>query len=186
MKKNFQFADRLNVQNKTVLLRLDVNVPTNAGVVTDDTRIRRIIPGILSLIDAGAKIVVLTHFGRPKGKVVESLSSPCRRPYVRNYKSANSRRKRCYWGRRQSRRGSNDAWANNNAENLRFFPEEEANIRALHKLSNLESFTLRRFLCAHRAHSSIDILPRLMLPVVGRSFAELEALDSRLEIRTAR
>ena len=74
MKKNFQFADRLNVQNKTVLLRLDVNVPTNAGVVTDDTRIRRIIPGILSLIDAGAKIVVLTHFGRPKGKVVESLS----------------------------------------------------------------------------------------------------------------
>ena len=70
----FRFADELDVTGKTVLLRLDVNVPLADGVVSDDTRIRRIMPGVTALLKAGAKVVVLTHFGRPKGKLVPSLT----------------------------------------------------------------------------------------------------------------
>ena len=51
---NFQFADQMDVAGKTVLLRLDVNVPLADGVVSDDTRIRRVMPGVQSLLERGA------------------------------------------------------------------------------------------------------------------------------------
>ena len=70
MTANFQFADQMDVAGKTVLLRLDVNVPLADGVVSGDTRIRRVMPGVQSLLVRGAKVVVLTHFGRPKGAFV--------------------------------------------------------------------------------------------------------------------
>ena len=74
MTANFQFADQIDVAGKTVLLRLDVNVPLADGVVSDDTRIRRVMPGVQSLLERGAKVVVLTHFGRPKGTFVPALT----------------------------------------------------------------------------------------------------------------
>ena len=63
MRNQFQFADQLDVAGKTVLVRLDVNVPLADGVVSDDTRIRRVMPGVRTLLDNGAKVVILTHFG---------------------------------------------------------------------------------------------------------------------------
>ena len=74
MAAHFRFADQLDVAGKTVLLRLDVNVPLADGVVSDDTRIRRVMPGVKSLLERGAKVVVLTHFGRPKGQFVPALT----------------------------------------------------------------------------------------------------------------
>ena len=74
MTDGFLFADEMDLAEKRVLLRLDVNVPLQDGRVSDDTRIRRILPGLQSLVAAGAKIIILTHFGRPKGKVVDTLS----------------------------------------------------------------------------------------------------------------
>ena len=74
MRDQFNFADRLDVADKTVLLRIDVNVPIVNGLVSNDTRIRHVMPDLRALLDNGAKVVILTHFGRPKGQIVPSLS----------------------------------------------------------------------------------------------------------------
>ena len=70
----FLFADEMELADQRVLLRLDVNAPIKDGQVSDDTRIKRIIPGLRALVAARAKIIILTHFGRPKGKIVPDLS----------------------------------------------------------------------------------------------------------------
>ena len=62
----FRILEDLDVDNKTVLLRADLNVPVKDGVVTDATRIERLAPTIEALIAAGARVVVMSHFGRPK------------------------------------------------------------------------------------------------------------------------
>ena len=69
MTTGFLFADEMDLAGQRVLLRLDVNVPIQDGQVSDDTRIRRIVPGLRALVAARAKIIILTHFGRPKGKL---------------------------------------------------------------------------------------------------------------------
>ena len=74
MTTGFLFADEMDLANQRVLLRLDINVPIKGGQVSDDTRIRRIVPGLKALIATRAKIIILTHFGRPKGKIVPDLS----------------------------------------------------------------------------------------------------------------
>jgi len=63
----FRTLDDLDVRGKRVLLRADLNVPTKNGVVTDTTRIDRLAPTIETLIEKGAKVIVMSHFGRPKG-----------------------------------------------------------------------------------------------------------------------
>ena len=74
MNAPFLFVDQVATAGKTCLVRLDLNVPLVAGQVGDDTRIRRILPGLEALRDSGARIVILTHLGRPKGKVVPEMS----------------------------------------------------------------------------------------------------------------
>ena len=66
--------DELNLNQKKVLLRLDLNVPLDNGKITDTTRIDKILPTINFLLKSGAKIIILSHVGRPKGKVVNELS----------------------------------------------------------------------------------------------------------------
>ena len=65
---------RLNLQNKIVLVRLDLNVPLNNGKITDTNRIDKIIPTLKYLIGKKAKLLLISHVGRPNGKVVDSLS----------------------------------------------------------------------------------------------------------------
>src|SRR5271166_5984570 len=65
---NFHTLDDIDVRGKRVLLRADLNVPVKDGVVTDATRIERLAPTIEALIKKGAKVVVMSHFGRPDGK----------------------------------------------------------------------------------------------------------------------
>src|ERR1700742_3510462 len=67
MKKPFRTLDDADVAGKRVLLRVDLNVPTEAGRVTDATRIERVAPTITEIADKGGKVVLLAHFGRPKG-----------------------------------------------------------------------------------------------------------------------
>src|SRR5579872_7402402 len=71
---NFRTLDDLAVKGKRVLVRADLNVPMADGKVTDATRIERQAPTIRELADKGAKVIVLSHFDRPKGKVVPSMS----------------------------------------------------------------------------------------------------------------
>src|ERR1700681_3715251 len=86
----FRTIDDLDVAGKRVLLRADLNVPVKAGVVTDATRIERLAPTIEALIEKGAAIIVMSHFGRPKGKRDPSISL---RPLVGPLQSAIGGRK---------------------------------------------------------------------------------------------
>src|SRR5580692_4770305 len=72
--KGYRTLDDIDVKGKRVLVRADLNVPLKDGVVTDATRIERQAPTIRELADKGAKVIVLSHFDRPKGKVVPSMS----------------------------------------------------------------------------------------------------------------
>jgi phosphoglycerate kinase len=65
---NFRTLDEAELRNKRVLLRLDLNVPTENGKVTDATRLERVAPTILEIADKGGKVILLSHFGRPKGR----------------------------------------------------------------------------------------------------------------------
>src|ERR1700759_101698 len=70
----FRTLDDLQVKGKRVLVRADLNVPVADGKVTDATRIERQAPTLRELAEKGAKVIVLSHFDRPKGKVVPSIS----------------------------------------------------------------------------------------------------------------
>jgi phosphoglycerate kinase len=70
----FRTLDDVDVSNKKVVIRLDLNVPIQAGVVTDTTRIDRVVPTLKELLSKGAAVIILAHFDRPKGKVVPEMS----------------------------------------------------------------------------------------------------------------
>ena len=70
----FKTIDDLDVAGKRILLRIDLNVPMQDGKVTDSTRIDRIVPTLIELSKKGAKVIVISHFGRPGGQVVPSMS----------------------------------------------------------------------------------------------------------------
>ena len=184
MRNQFQFADQLDVAGKTILVRLDVNVPLADGVVSDDTRIRRVMPGVRTLLDKGAKVVILTHFGRPKGEfipaltvrpVAQAMSKILGQPVPVESDVIGSGGKAA-----AAALGPGELLM---MENLRFYPEEEDNDYGFAKrLAGLgDLYVGDAFSCAHRAHASIDALPRIMPSAAGRSFAsELEALHAAL------
>ena len=184
MTTGFLFADEMDLAGQRVLLRLDVNVPIQDGQVSDDTRIRRIVPGLQALVAARAKIIILTHFGRPKGKIVPDLS-------IRPVANCMTKLLGQTVVVETDVIGAGGAAAvaalqSGNIlmmENLRFYPEEEANDqRFAKKLAALgDIYVGDAFSCAHRAHASVDALPRLMPAAAGRSFAaELSALNAAL------
>src|SRR5712671_1759163 len=85
---NFRTLDQADVKGKRVLLRVDLNVPTENGTVTDATRIERVAPTITEIADKGGKVILLAHFGRPKGPdpkeslkpVAEAVAQAIKRP----------------------------------------------------------------------------------------------------------
>ena len=186
MTTGFLFADEMDLANQRVLLRLDINVPIKGGQVSDDTRIRRIVSGLQALIATRAKIIILTHLGRPKGKIVPDLSvqpvADCMakllgQPVVVETDVVGA-----------GGAAAVAALQSGNIlmmENLRFYPEEEANDQGFaKKLAALgDIYVGDAFSCAHRAHASIDALPRLIPAAAGRSFAaELNALHAALAV----
>ena len=186
MTTGFLFADEMDLAGQRVLLRIDVNVPIQDGQVSDDTRIRRIVPGLQALVAARAKIIILTHFGRPKGKIVPDLS-------IRPVANCMTKLLGQTVVVETDVIGAGGAAAvaalqSGNIlmmENLRFYPEEEANDqRFAKKLAALGNIYVGdAFSCAHRAHASVDALPRLMPAAAGRSFAaELSALNAALAV----
>ena len=184
MTTGFLFADETDLADQRVLLRLDVNVPIQDGQVSDDTRIRRIIPGLRVLVAARAKIIILTHFGRPKGKVVADLSvrpvADCMAKLLGQPIVVETDVIGAGGVAAAAALQSGDILM---MENLRFYPEEEANDQGFaKKLAALgDVYVGDAFSCAHRAHASVDALPRFMPAVVGRSFAaELTALHAAL------
>lgn len=181
----FKTLDDLDVSGKRVLLRADLNVPMEAGRVTDATRIERTVPTIRELADRGAKVVVLSHFGRPKGKPVPEMSL---KPVAEALSTALGRpvdfAEDCIGSPAEKMVAGLDNGGVALLENLRFHAGEEKNddrfAKALAALGDL--YVNDAFSAAHRAHASTEAIARLLPAAAGRLMqAELEALGRALE-----
>ncbi|HXW50682.1 MAG TPA: phosphoglycerate kinase [Candidatus Acidoferrales bacterium] len=175
-----RFED-LDVAGKRVLVREDLNVPLEDGRVTDTTRIDAAVPTLRSLAERGAKVIVMSHLGRPDGKVVESLRMA---PVARALSSALGREVQTATDSvGEPARAAIAKMANGDVlllENLRFHPGEEANdpafARSLAELGDI--YINDAFGTAHRAHASTvgitQYLPSYAGPLLTQ---ELEILD---------
>ena len=185
MDSPFLFVDDIETAGKRCLVRLDLNVPLADGVVGDDTRIRRVLPGLEALCSAGARLIIMTHLGRPKGRQVPAMSvAP-----VAGRLAALLGRPVPVVSDITGQQATDAVAAMQDGdvlmlENLRFHAGEEANdgdfAAALAALGDI--YVGDAFSCTHRAHASVEALPRMM-PVVaaGRALGdELSALHRAL------
>ena len=176
----FKTIDDVALAGKVVLTRVDINVPMENGQVTDATRIDKIVPTVQDLVARGAKVVLLAHFGRPKGKVDPSMSLTLVQPAL----EAALGRSVTFMD--HPTRAAIDALPQNAiilAENTRFSPMEEANDPAMAQfLAGLgDLFCNDAFSAAHRAHASTEGITRLLPSFAGRLMAEeLAALEAAL------
>ncbi len=182
----FRSIDEAEVKGKRVVVRVDLNVPMHDGVVTDATRIERALPTIRLLVSRGAKVIILSHFGRPKGQRVPELSmapvarkmgdllpgvtvqfvDDCIGPDVEKAVNALGDGEVAF------------------LENLRFHAGEEANdpefVKGLSLLGDI--YVNDAFSAAHRAHASISGIAEVLPPYAGFLMAaEMEALTRALE-----
>ena len=172
--------DDVAMAGKTVLTRVDINVPMEAGVVTDTTRIDKIVPTVEDILARGGKVVLLAHFGRPKGKPNPAMSLSLVQPAL----EAALRRKVTFIERPS--RAAIDALPQDAVvlvENTRFTPMEEANDPAMAQfLASLgDIFCNDAFSAAHRAHASTEGIAHLLPSCAGRLMEEeLRALEAAL------
>ena len=172
--------DDMDVAAKTVLVRVDVNVPMENGRVTDATRIEKIVPTVQELTAKGAKVVLLAHFGRPKGKPVPEMSL---RLILPTLEAALGHSVTFIERPSRSDIDALPASAVILLENTRFTPMEEANdpqmAAFLASLGDL--FCNDAFSAAHRAHASTEGVAHLLPSFAGRLMAEeLAALEAAL------
>jgi len=182
--RDFRTLDDARVSGKRVLLRVDLNVPTENGKVTDATRIERVAATITELADKGGKVILLAHFGRPKGgpdqanslrPVADAVAGVVKRPVSfaadcigKTAADAVARMK------------NGDILL---LENTRFYKGEEKNdpafVEELAKLGDI--YVNDAFSAAHRAHASTEGLAHKLPSYAGRAMqAELEALNIAL------
>jgi len=181
----FRTLDDASLKGQRVLLRLDLNVPMENGRVTDATRIERVLPTIREIADAGGRVAILAHFGRPKGgraekdslrPVAAALAEHLGRPVAFAEDCVGEPAARAV----SALRDGDVALL----ENTRFHPEEEKNdpdfVRRL--AENGDVYVNDAFSAAHRAHASTEGLARVLPAYAGRSMqAELDALTKGLE-----
>ncbi len=176
--------DEIELAGKVVLVRVDINVPVEAGAVSDATRIEKIVPTVRDILAAGGKPVLLAHFGRPKGQVVAEMSLKLTLPALR---AALGRRvhfaEDCIGGPAKKAVAALAEGEVLLLENTRFHPGEEANdpgmAAALAALG--EVYVNDAFSAAHRAHASTEGLAHLLPAAAGRLMAaELRALEAAL------
>ena len=183
----FKTLDDLDFSGKTVLLRVDLNVPMDAaGRVSDATRIKAVLPSIEELLAGGAKVVLLSHFGRPKGQRRPALSLA---PLVPALEEALGIRhvtflEDCVGEAIEAKLAEVAAGQVVLLENLRFHPGEEANdaafAAALGALGDL--YVNDAFSTAHRAHASVEAITRVLPAAAGRLMqSELEQLSAALD-----
>jgi phosphoglycerate kinase len=184
MTSGFRTLDQADVKSKRVLLRVDLNVPMEDGKVTDATRLARIAPTIVEIADKGGRVILLAHFGRPKGRdpkeslkpVARELAHILGRPVGFAEDSIGEIPEKAVAAMKDG-----DILC---LENTRFHKEEEKNdpafVAALAKLGDI--YVNDAFSAAHRAHASTEGLARKLPAYAGRTMqAELEALANALE-----
>ena len=180
---SFRTLDTADLNNKRVLLRVDLNVPMENGKVTDATRIERVAPTITEIADKGGKVIILAHFGRPKGRdekdslrpVAKALSEIIERPV----EFADD----CIGADAKTAVDAMNAGDILVLENTRFHKEEEKNDPAfVRKLADLgDIYVNDAFSAAHRAHASTEGLGHKLPAYAGRTMqAELDALTKAL------
>ena len=172
--------DETNLNQKKVLLRLDLNVPLDNGKITDTTRIDKILPTINFLLKNEAKIIILSHVGRPKGKVVNELSL---KPICEDLKNKLNENIRLI-SKNIKEINSTDLFNEQDEkivilENLRFYEEEEKNDNgfAKHLASLADIYVNDAFSCSHRAHASIFEITKFIPSYAGLQLnLEIDAL----------
>ena len=172
--------DETNLNQKKVLLRLDLNVPLDNGKITDTTRIDKILPTINFLLKNEAKIIILSHVGRPKGKVVSELSL---KPICEDLKNKLNENIRLI-SKNIKEIKSTDLFNEQDEkivilENLRFYEEEEKNDNgfAKHLASLADIYVNDAFSCSHRAHASIFEITKFIPSYAGLQLnLEIDAL----------
>ena len=183
--KAFRTLDDIAVKGRRVLVRADLNVPMKDGVIGDTLRIERQAPTIKELAEKGARVVVLSHFDRPKGKVVPSMSLAPIAPAL-----AKAIGRPVAFASDCIGQAAIDAVAKLKdgdvvlLENTRFHAGEEKNDLAFAKeIAALgDIFVNDAFSAAHRAHATTEALARLLPAAAGRSMeAELTHLEQALE-----
>lgn len=168
-------SDLGDLSGKRALVRVDLNVPMQDGVVTDDTRLQAVKPTVEAVTAAGGKCVLLAHFGRPKGQIVPEMSL---KPVVPALAEV--------LGRAVGFTTLDGILSDEDVivlENTRFESGEEINdIELAEKYAALGDVYINdAFSCAHRAHASTEALARLLPAAAGETMgAELAALDNAL------
>lgn len=175
-----KIQERKNLNQKKILLRLDLNVPLKNGIITDETRINKIIPIIKFLIGKKSKIIIISHIGRPGGKIDKNLSL---KPVCRSLeKKLNLKVKlldKNLYEIKKEDIFSNQLYKIVVLENIRFYPEEEKNdIKFSKKLASLgEIYVNDAFSCSHRTHASVCKITSFLPSYAGLQFqSELNAL----------
>ena len=181
----FRTLDDLgDLTGKVALVRVDLNLPMRDGVVTDDTRVRASAPTILELADKGAKVLLLAHFGRPKGEKVSTLSVSMTIDAVQAVLGREVMFVPEIAGPVVAQSvGILRAGDIAMLENTRFYKGEEANDPELAKsiAANGDIYVNDAFSAAHRAHASTEGLAHLLPAYAGRAMeAELDALEQAL------
>ena len=172
--------DQENLEGKVVLLRLDLNVPLKNQVIIDETRINKILPVINFLIKKNSKVLVISHVGRPKGKINYDLSL---KPICENLERKIDQKiklvkENIYKIKKE------DLFKNSKEqivflENIRFYVEEEKNdINFSKNLAELgDIFVNDAFSCSHRAHASVSKITKFLPSFAGLQFeTEISAL----------
>ncbi|HVT51370.1 MAG TPA: phosphoglycerate kinase [Dongiaceae bacterium] len=181
---DFRTLDGLDVTGKTVIVRLDLNVPMKDGKVTDSTRIDRSAATLKELAGKGARVIVMAHFGRPQGKVAPEFSL---KPLVEPLSQALGRpvafAADCVGAPAKEAAGKLKDGDVLLLENLRFHAEEEKNdpgfARQLAALA--EIYVNDAFSCAHRAHASTEGIAHVLPAYAGRLMqTELDHLGAAL------
>lgn len=185
-KKTIEDLKEKQLEGKKVLVRVDFNVPLNEElVITDDTRIKATIPTINYLISNQAKVILMSHLGRPKGKVVEKLRlDPVAKRLSELLKQDIKKVNDCIGEEVEKVVSNMEKGEVVLLENLRFHPEEEKNdYEFSKKLSNLaDVFINDAFGTAHRAHASTVGVAEILPSYAGFLMAkEIEVLSNLME-----
>lgn len=181
---NFRTLDHVDVKGKRVLVRVDLNVPVENGIVTDATRIERVAPALTEIADKGGKVILLSHFGRPKGRDAKNSLKPVAAEVARVLKRPVKFADDCIGEAAEAAVAAMKPGDILCLENTRFHPGEEKNdpefVAALAKLGDL--WVNDAFSAAHRAHASTEGLGHKLPAYAGRTMqAELNALGKALE-----
>src|SRR5262245_59099072 len=180
----FRTLDQADVKGKRVLVRVDLNVPMENGRVSDMTRIERVAPTVSEIADKGGKVVLLSHFGRPKGRDPKESLKPVAAAVADVLARPVGFAEDCIGDEAQAAVNAMRPGDILCLENTRFHKEEEKNDAGfVAKLAALgDIYVNDAFSAAHRAHASTEGLAHKLPAYAGRSMqAELEALEKALE-----